>query len=275
MPEGGAGGGGEPSTVCANEIAEHEVYEPGCNCIEEGTITWQVDGRETSHLEFSTDPEIEDMLIVYDPETVIDHNEDEVLRACVWQEEAPLWLGIEGTCADIYIRTYLTVIQTYPAEFGTTLLSAHIGFRHRFTEPGTYTIKFKYSKTYTWKQYYYPGGVFTFAPDMNITVSDLTLILQVGPGCARTILDFYATVSDDAATNDAGFQDPLTWDSSGSTFHASDPHGLGDIGPHWTFYNTLDRFGIITYGPTLSIGYNVIADGTDGGLDYENITVVP
>lgn len=244
----------EPFEDCTGHIWKDEPIEPECTCFKKEGPTFQVDGSEGDTLKFATQstPGAGYKLMRAQTEGGIVNNTQD-LKLCRQKAYGLLRAGIKSTCGDVLIQVRFLLLGTYPVELPQTLVDWTINYKKKYKDKEA-TVIFPFNDSFTFNQRSFPPNVH---PDMTITISDLTVpMIYTGEPCNREGNAWFATVSDNQATNDAGFQDPNTWDPSGATYSSESVHPDGHVGIDWRFYNTLVRFGdTITYGPTLSAQY--------------------
>lgn len=237
--------------TCEGEIEEGDPLTSTCQCFKPKGLILKVDGSSGSNLRYTEEgePEAKKTLLFYnDPEAIA--NNTDGLKICRWKQKGLLWAGIKSSCADIGLDFVLSIGQIYPAELPFTLVSKRIRYRAKYLD-GESTITFPFSGSWTFNQYILVGGVPTPQTPMTVGVSDLTVSMSYEEPCEWSATLWSASMSDDQATNDAWSQDPNTWDPSGATFNNESVHADGRVGIGWRFYNTIARFGDVTYGPTV------------------------
>lgn len=253
----------DPFEPCTGEIWEGDPLEPDCTCFKKKGPTLQVDGGNASELTFATGstPEAGYKLMKFNADNAIAHN-TEGLKICRWKALAPLRAGIKSNCGDIYIQVRFIMTGTYPVELTQTIVDWNIKYRKKYKDKES-PVVFPFADTFTFNQRSFPPNVH---PNMNISISDLTVQMDYEGDnpCLREATLWSATVTDDQATNDAGFQPPERWDPNGSTYNNESVHPDGHIGIDWLYYNTLVRFGEITYGPTIAAQFLLtVFEGSD------------
>lgn len=251
----------DPFEPCTGHIWKDEPLEPECTCFKQKGPVFQVDGSHGDVLKFATNSTTGagHKLMKFNAANAIAHNTQD-LKLCRWKALSPLRSGIKTNCGDVVLTCRFFMTGTYPAEFSNTLVDWTIQYRKKYIDKEA-TVTFPFEDHYSFNQRSFPPNVH---PDMSIDISNLTVTMNyTNPTpCYRLPGPWSASVSDNAATNDAGFQDPTTWDPSGTTYNNNSVHPDGHIGIDWRFYNTLVRFGEVTYGPTIAAEY--LLDFTTG-----------
>lgn len=253
---------------CEGEIEEGDSLSSICQCFQPKGLIFKPDGNSGSTLRYSHEgePEAEKTGLFYDDPHAIANN-TKSLKICNWKHKGLLWAGIKSNCADITLDFVMGIGQVYPAEGGFGLVAKKIRYRAKYADAED-SITFPFSGSWTFNQYILVGGVPTPQTPMTLTMSDLTVNMSFEDPCIWTAETWSATFSDDQATNDAGFQDPTTWDPNGSTFNNTSVHADGRTGIDWRYYNTLVRFGGITYGPTITAEFIKAPYGGDENTPY-------
>lgn len=273
----------DPEPECVGEIAKGEAITNECHCFKHYTLTKQVDGSSLS-LKFAetSTPGRKYKPFVYNDTQAIANN-TKGLKLCGRRLFRPLHGGIKTNCNDVYVKFKAIISQTYPLEFGRDLLIWEIGYRGKFSELMTnpdstdVEVDFPFSETFTFNQYHLEGGVVTLDPPMNIGLSDLKVNLTLESNCARSINWYEATVTDSAATNDGWSLPAYYWDPSGSTWRSGQvhtPEEPGRIGTVWRFYNTIQRFMDVTYGPQVFVQYLLTYVGDPSGDEPDGFTTL-
>lgn len=234
-------------TECTGEIWEGDSLTTDCKCFKERAPIFKVDGTSGSVLQFASSGQ--NTLTQHESSKTIDPN-PAGLKICRWKQRGLLRAGIKSNCADIGVDFVFSLGQIYPAELPFTLAAKRIRYRVKYAD-AVETVTFPFAGSWTYNQYILVGGVPTPQTPMTITVSDLTVSLSLEDPCIYSFDLWSASLSDDQATNDAWSQDPDSWDPSGSTFNNESVHADGRVGIGWRFYNTIARFGEVTYGPTV------------------------
>lgn len=253
----------DPFEPCTGEIWEGDPIDSDCQCFKEKAPVYQVDGDKTD-LTFATEstPGAGYRPMKYNDLDAIAHNTKN-LKICRWKPLAPLRAGIKGACPDIYIQVRFLLTGTYPVELPQTIVDWTIKYRKKYNEKEN-PVDFPFADAFTFNQRSFPPNVH---PDMTISISDLTVDMDFEDAenpCIKNPTIWTASVTDDQATNDGGFQPPERWDPSGAIYNNTSVHPDGHTGIDWLFYNTLVRFGEITYGPTLAAQYILtVFEGSD------------
>lgn len=194
-------------------------------------------------------------------------NNTKSLKLCGRRRFRPLHGGIKSNCQDIYIKFQATIGVAYALELPQGALDWTIGYRGKFsdlmtdTEETACTVSFPFGETFVIGQRHLEGGVSVPDPPMTVTISNLTVNFTLKSDCTRTLDSWQGTVSNSAATNDGWSLPPEFWDPSGSTWTSGQVHPDGRIGTDWRFYNTLGRFGAVTYGPQVRVIYGLVYFG--------------
>jgi len=236
---------------CEGPIEEGDPLSSLCQCFNPYGLIFKPDGSSGSTLRYirEGEPEANVTPTFHDEPEAIANNTDN-LKICRWKPFGLLWAGIKSNCADIGIDFVFSLGQIYPAELPFTLVSKRIRYKVKYAD-ATGSVTFPFSGSWTFNQYILVGGVPTPQTPMTITVSDLNVTISFEDPCIYSVDLWSASLSDDQATNDAWSQDPDSWDPSGSTFNNESVHADGRVGIGWRFYNTIARFGDVTYGPTV------------------------